>query len=577
MKKTRSAKRALLMSALSLLLCVSMLVGTTFAWFTDSVTSAGNIIQSGTLDVDMIDAQGNSMAGQVIEFVAVDGRAQDEILWEPGCTYKTEPVTIINKGNLALKYELYINGIDGNAKLLEAIEWTVTVNGSTTALADLKGKLLPGEKVENIVLSGHMKEEAGNEYQGLKAEGISIVVYATQLTHENDSFGNQYDKYASVATVADMKDALAKGITELNFMGKEINLNYGLSKATVPAGTTVTIANAVVSGKSYGNGADGTVIFENCTFTNTGAYSIHFDNGEGDVIFKNCELYGWNSFGSTLNSVSFYDCSLYGNGTYGLIRSYVDLYVENCYIDTSNANHNDGYPEGLEVVSGATLTEKNNIYAASSAADLDEILAGGGDAVLTGSLNFNANETSADSGYRGATGVSVKGGTLDGNGNSLGINNWGTWDVAVHTTGGTIKNLTINSGMRGIFMCGASEDVYIDNVVFDGTIYTFNSDDGNKNYGVYISNSTLNGWTSHSDVHKEVVYTNCDFGEGNGYAFCRPYGPTSFVGCDFEAGFQLDAIGKVTFKNCTIGGVALTAENLSTLVTSNIANASVIG
>ena len=86
----------------------------------------------------------------------------------------------------------------------------------------------------------------------------------------------------------------------------------------------------------------------------------------------------------------------------------------------------------------------------------------------------------------------------------------------------------------------------------------------------------MNGWTSHSDVHKEVVYTNCKFGEGNGYAFCRPYGTTAFVGCAFEAGFQVDAIGAITFENCTFGGVALTADNLSTLVTSDtIANATV--
>ena len=201
MTKTKSTKRALLMSALALLMCVSMLIGSTFAWFTDSVTSAGNTIQSGTLDVDLVDANDNSMAGQVIEFVTADNRDQDAILWEPGCTYKTEPVYVVNKGNLALKYEIVINGINGNAKLLEAIEWTVTVGTTTTALADLKGDLVAGAKSEAIVLSGHMKEEAGNEYQGLTAEGISIVVYATQLTYENDSFDNQYDYAAGTAFV----------------------------------------------------------------------------------------------------------------------------------------------------------------------------------------------------------------------------------------------------------------------------------------------------------------------------------------------------------------------------------------
>ena len=192
---------------------------------------------------------------------------------------------------------------------------------------------------------------------------------------------------------------------------------------------------------------------------------------------------------------------------------------------------------------------------------------------LFGNITVSANETNANSGY-GATGVQVKAGAvLDGQGYTLTVNNaWDTWDCIVNAQGGTIKNLTVNGAMRGIFMGGADADVYIDNVIFDNVIYTFNSDGGNKNYGVYLSNCTLNGWTSHSDVHKEVVYTNCSFGEGNGYKFCRPYGPTSFVGCDFCAGFEIEPIGKVTFENCTIDGEPLTAANVSALVTSRIGN-----
>ena len=195
---------------------------------------------------------------------------------------------------------------------------------------------------------------------------------------------------------------------------------------------------------------------------------------------------------------------------------------------------------------------------------------------LFGDITVSASETNANSGY-GATGVTVTdGAVLDGMGNTLTVTNAGTtWDCVVAAKGGTIKNLTVAGAMRGIFMPGANGDVYIDNVIFKDVIYTFNSDAGDKNYGVYISNSTLNGWTSHGDVHKEVVYTNCNFGEGSGYAFCRPYGPTSFVGCAFEAGFEIEAIGKITFENCTLGGVALTAENLATLVISGVENASI--
>ena len=195
---------------------------------------------------------------------------------------------------------------------------------------------------------------------------------------------------------------------------------------------------------------------------------------------------------------------------------------------------------------------------------------------MFGNITVSAKETNANSGY-GATGVKVSNGAvLDGQGNTLTVNNaWGTWDCVAAATNGTIKNLTVSGAMRGIFMPGADGDVYIDNVIFDNVIYTFNSDAGNKNYGVYISNSTLNGWTSHSDAHKEVVYTNCNFGSGNGYAFCRPYGPTTFKGCAFAEGYELEPIGKVTFENCTIGGVALTADNLATLVISNIENVTV--
>ena len=60
-----------------------------------------------------------------------------------------------------------------------------------------------------------------------------------------------------------------------------------------------------------------------------------------------------------------------------------------------------------------------------------------------------------------------------------------------------------------------------------------------------------------------------------GYAYCRPYAPTEFIGCEFAAGFELDAVAAVSFENCTIGGVVLTDSNLSTLVTSGIANATV--
>ena len=58
MTNTKNTKRALLSSVMALFLCFAMLLGTTYAWFTDSVTSSGNIIKSGTLDVELYYADG---------------------------------------------------------------------------------------------------------------------------------------------------------------------------------------------------------------------------------------------------------------------------------------------------------------------------------------------------------------------------------------------------------------------------------------------------------------------------------------------------------------------------------------
>lgn len=53
MTNPKQTKRALLMSLLSLLLCCAMLIGSTFAWFTDSVTSGNNKIIAGNLDIEL--------------------------------------------------------------------------------------------------------------------------------------------------------------------------------------------------------------------------------------------------------------------------------------------------------------------------------------------------------------------------------------------------------------------------------------------------------------------------------------------------------------------------------------------
>ena len=531
-----STRKALLSSIIALVMCFSMLLGTTFAWFTDSVTSSGNIIQSGTLKVGMEWADGKEVPDNANWKDASKTAIFEYANWEPGYV-QVRHVKISNNGTLALKYQVKIvaNGeVSDLADVIDVyyVDPAVAVN-DRTALTDenklgtltevlagldesASGMLLAG-KNHTITIALKMQELAGNEYQNLSVGGsFSVQVLATQATYEEDSFGNDYDKYASVATVTEMRDALAAGATSLNFMGNEINLNYGLTKAMIPAGSTVTISNAVVTGRNYGNAVDGTVIFENCTFTNTGAYSIHFDAGNGDVIFKNCELYGWNSFGSTLNSVSFYDCSLLGNGTYALIRSYADLHVENCYIDTTDANHDDNYNEGVEAVSGATLTEKNNTYVATT---LSAVMA-----------------------------IAKKGNvTIDAKGANL-----GDFDYS-----GTFGNGTILKNATFTYVYGASVDgvATFENCKFvSDHSYSANFSDGSYTGKVIFNNCYFDGWSSFGDAITGVEMNNCTFDWNNPYSVLRFYQNAVLNDCDFIniEGIDTNKTGTVVnFNNCT--------------------------
>ena len=200
MNNTKTTKRALLTSVVAIFMCMAMLAGTTFAWFTDSASTAVNKIQAGTLDVvlEMKDASGNwvSAEGKTLQF-KVNGQIPAEgtqILWEPGCTYELPELRVVNNGNLALKYKIAITGINGDAKLNEAIEWTITNTSATTAL-DADHPLAAGAS-DTLTIKGHMKESAGNEYQGKSIDGIGITVIATQLNSEYDSSDNTYDENA---------------------------------------------------------------------------------------------------------------------------------------------------------------------------------------------------------------------------------------------------------------------------------------------------------------------------------------------------------------------------------------------
>ena len=228
MTNRKSTKRALLGSVMAMVLCMAMLVGATFAWFTDTASTGVNKIQAGKLDValEMKDASGNwvSAEGKTLDFVKAADAKGEAILWEPGCTYTLPELRVVNNGNLALKYKVIITGIQGSAKLNEAIEWTIgdVAMGAEQHLAAGEGNA--------FTIKGHMKESAGNDYMNESIDGIAITVVATQDTVESDSFDKDYDAGAEYPVVA-VANVNTNGDTVLKDKEEDHTI-----QVTVPAG-----------------------------------------------------------------------------------------------------------------------------------------------------------------------------------------------------------------------------------------------------------------------------------------------------------------------------------------------------
>ena len=328
MNESRKTKKALRGSLLALFLCVVLLIGTTFAWFTDTATTGVNKIQSGRLDVELQYSTdgGDTWAnaeGETLDFQKANGAEAEAILWEPGCRYELPKLRVVNNGNLALKYKIQITGIKGDEKLNEVIDWTI--DGEDINLTEKH--LMAGEQGAGFTIKGQMQTSAGNEYQGLSIDGISITVVATQDAVESDSFGTDYDKNAEYPTIK-----TADSLEEV-FGGADVDFGYG-STSTDPVildgqGTAIVKkwtdawvnSNMTIKGVTFKNGAvfstktdNITVTLENCTFyacdqskltytgnnslTNSGAgmcLNLEKSSNSGiRFVVKNCTFIGEN-------------------------------------------------------------------------------------------------------------------------------------------------------------------------------------------------------------------------------------------------------------------------------------------
>ena len=231
MTNSKSTKRALLTSVLALLMCVTMLVGATFAWFTDTASTGVNKIVSGNLDVKLMYSTDMQKWKEATEQTKL---FDDNALWEPGYT-QVVYLKIVNAGNLALKYEAgfsknytsnrgkNVNGdfyrVDNYLKIgtvqtetkfanREAVWSAISATEKTLAkdvmLTDGWITLNAKEESAPFAVAIYMPTSVGNEANASRlrpssVSGLGIEVRATQATVESDSFDNNYD--ANAATV----------------------------------------------------------------------------------------------------------------------------------------------------------------------------------------------------------------------------------------------------------------------------------------------------------------------------------------------------------------------------------------
>ena len=443
MKKTRSTKRALLMSGLALFACISMLVGSTFAWFTDKVESGRNVIAAGNLDVELY--AGDVKVGENTKLF------DDDILWEPGMVVY-ENLQVRNVGTLALKYQLSVNALEENNlnghKLSEVVKVAIidaVADGTdrATVLAAAKASDKIGD-LSNLYLTGDLEAgavsaeqavvifweptENDNDYNANNGQKTSdgqplfikfgIVLEATQKMHENDSFGNDYDKLASLMPKANAITEPAQTINAtLNDWGNNVTAVGYNAPFVLQFEPNETLEQCMNGAYKFYN-VDFVVKADKDVPANSmalaGFYHAFCDDYNGgnwvalsanETITAGTSIRLVETMGQGAIKVSYKDICQYANDGTGFLCTAIDLTGENAgttltvelrmYKTTSdpNGSSHDGdevVPEESYVIGTYTYTFANKV---SDAEELKAQLAAGNDVTLAADIVLDKNDT----------------------------------------------------------------------------------------------------------------------------------------------------------------------------------------
>ena len=361
MNNKRATKRALLTSVMALVMCVVMLVGTTFAWFTDTASTGVNKIQAGNLKMEV--TYKNTSDGEFNTLNESTNVFMENALWEPGHV-EFAVLNVKNIGTLALKYKLGINiagetgstNVLGNEfKLSDYIKFGVVdedLSGKTRdemVAAVTDGKLIKEgyskeshldttNANETVTLVVWMPKSVGNEANYKVAEGITapsidlgISVAATQYTYESDSFDEKYDKDATYPVIVSNQQQANDAIT--NATDKKVNIS-------IASGQTITLDSGIAheGAKSrdvtfVGDGSQTVDVVKNAVNTNEGE-ELNYQRGSS-FTFENLTIQaGSTPYGGIVcDELTYKNCTIKGK-----LTLYGKATFINCTFDNTMAN-----------------------------------------------------------------------------------------------------------------------------------------------------------------------------------------------------------------------------------------------
>ncbi len=528
-------KKTILLSILSIIMCLSLTVGGTFALFT-SKSEVNVAVTSGTVKVSAsitnteysFDSRLTEASNCTYEINANGGLDINQMV--PGDSIKAT-LSIANDSDVAIQYRINtaVSGDLADYLVIEKVTKLWTKVDAKANIAD-----------ETVVIT------LPYEVEDAKAQGATASVLITVEAVQAN---------APVANV----NADGETTTDTNLTDNKGN------SAVAPAGvdmkdgeTTLTLKVEEAQSTNTGNFSFGTA-------SKAYAYEVKVpevaeDNDEEIIVTMAAPA-------NLENVLMFHE----GVAMNPVVNA--DAVV----------NHNDFYYDVAGSITFATKSFSNftvvdkvnleNLVFVSDATELQTALAAndGKEIIFTNDISVVASK----GGYNKA-GIIVDGDIVNGNGYTLFVSGANaTWSCGIYTNGGTIKNIIVSGSFRGIFTAGQSSDINLENVSFANVCYTFNSDDGNGQFGVYAKDCTFSGWTSFSNVHKEVVFTDCKFNVGIGgyaYEFCRPYNATTFNNCIFAEGYEFDTTcaSAINFNGCYYGETLITTENAESLATGDV-------